>query len=152
MNSCYPSSKLFWKISEEGVEFSSHIDGSKYFVSPERSIEIQLLLGSDIIMAFDECVSSGTPLAKVKESMSLSMRWAKRSKVAFGKQDKRFIFGIQQGGFDNNLRLESSKILTDLDFDGYALGGLAVGEGQKKMFEVPFVSHNKKEKRKRGFH
>ena len=124
------------KISEEGVEFSSHIDGSKHFVSPERSIEIQLNLGSDIIMAFDECVDSETPLEKVKSSMDRSMRWAKRSITAFGNQNRKFIFGIQQGGFDEKLRLESSKILTDLDFDGYALGGLAVGEGQEEMFKV----------------
>ena len=124
------------KISEEGVEFSSHIDGSKHFVSPERSIEIQLNLGSDIIMAFDECVDSETPLEKVKSSMDRSMRWAKRSITAFGNQNHKFIFGIQQGGFDEKLRLESSKILTDLNFDGYALGGLAVGEGQEEMFKV----------------
>ena len=124
------------KISEEGVEFSSHIDGSKHFVSPERSIEIQLNLGSDIIMAFDECVDSETPLEKVKSSMDRSMRWAKRSIAAFGNQNRKFIFGIQQGGFDEQLRLESSKILTDLNFDGYALGGLAVGEGQEEMFKV----------------
>ena len=124
------------KISEEGVEFSSHIDGSKHFVSPERSIEIQLNLGSDIIMAFDECVDSETPLEKVKSSMDRSMRWAKRSIAAFGNQNLKFIFGIQQGGFDEKLRLESSNILTDLNFDGYALGGLAVGEGQEEMFKV----------------
>ena len=124
------------KISEEGVEFSSHIDGSKHFVSPERSIEIQLNLGSDIIMAFDECVDSETPLEKVKSSMDRSMRWAKRSITAFGNQKRKFIFGIQQGGFDEKLRLESSKILTDLNFDGYAVGGLAVGEGQEEMFKV----------------
>ena len=124
------------KISEEGVEFSSHIDGSKHFVSPERSIEIQLNLGSDIIMAFDECVDSETPLEKVKSSMDRSMRWAKRSITAFGSQSRKFIFGIQQGGFNEKLRLESSKILTDLNFDGYALGGLAVGEGQEEMFKV----------------
>ena len=124
------------KISEEGVEFSSHIDGSKHFVSPERSIEIQLNLGSDIIMAFDECVDSETPLEKVKSSMDRSMRWAKRSIAAFGNQNRKFIFGIQQGGFDEKFRLESSKILTDLNFDGYALGGLAVGEGQEEMFKV----------------
>lgn len=124
------------KISEEGVEFSSHIDGSKHFVSPERSIEIQLNLGSDIIMAFDECVDSETPLEKVKSSMDRSMRWAKRSITAFGNQNRKFIFGIQQGGFNEKLRLESSKILTDLNFDGYAIGGLAVGEGQEEMFKV----------------
>lgn len=124
------------KISEEGVEFSSHIDGSKHFISPERSIEIQLNLGSDIIMAFDECVDSETPLEKVKSSMDRSMRWAKRSITAFGCQSRKFIFGIQQGGFDEKLRLESSKILTDLNFDGYAIGGLAVGEGQEEMFKV----------------
>ena len=124
------------KISEEGVEFSSHIDGSKHFVSPERSIEIQLNLESDIIMAFDECVDSETPLEKVKSSMDRSMRWAKRSITAFGSQSRKFIFGIQQGGFNEKLRLESSKILTDLNFDGYALGGLAVGEGQEEMFKV----------------
>ena len=124
------------KIVEDGVEFSSHIDGKKFFLSPERSIEIQLELDSDIIMAFDECVRFDTPLNKVEESMLLSMRWAKRSKLRFGEQSKKFIFGIQQGGFDERLRLISSQILCDLNFDGYAVGGLAVGEGQSKMFEV----------------
>ena len=124
------------KISEEGVEFSSHIDGTKYFVSPERSIEIQLLLGSDIIMAFDECLPYGSSDREAQESMHLSMRWAKRSIKRFGHQSINYIFGIQQGAFNKELRRQSSEMLVDLDFDGYAIGGLAVGEGQQKMFEI----------------
>ena len=124
------------KISEDGVEFASHIDGKKFFVSPERSIEIQLLLGSDIVMAFDECLPFGSSDKEVQDSMLLSMRWAKRSIERFGDQRKSYIFGIQQGGFNKELRFQSSKTLLDLDFDGYAIGGLAVGEGQQKMFEV----------------
>ncbi|MBC2778266.1 tRNA guanosine(34) transglycosylase Tgt [Parasphingopyxis marina] len=123
------------KVSEEGVQFASHIDGSRHMLSPERSMEIQTLLGSDIVMAFDELVkTTDTPRAQ-SEAMERSMRWAKRSREAFdalGNQGA--LFGIQQGGLDERLRKVSAEALIDIGFDGYAVGGLAVGEGQEAMF------------------
>ena len=124
------------RISERGVTFKSHIDGSNHELSPERSIEIQKLLGSDIVMTFDECSPFPATYEQSKSSMQLSMRWALRSRVAFGDRSDHAIFGIQQGGVFKDQRGESAKALTDIGFDGYAIGGLAVGEGQKAMFEV----------------
>ncbi len=124
------------KLTEEGVRFSSHIDGSKHLLTPERSMEIQGLLGSDIVMCFDECPALPADDMKVAESMRLSMRWAGRSKEAFGHRPGHALFGIQQGGVTRELREESAKALTEIDFDGYAVGGLAVGEGQEAMFGV----------------
>ncbi len=124
------------KISDEGVEFSSHIDGSKHFVSPERSIEIQHKLGSDITMIFDECVEFPASFERAKDAMERSLLWAARSKAAFQKRVGYGIFGIVQGSTFRNLREISAQELIKIDFDGYALGGLAVGEGQKEMFEV----------------
>ncbi len=124
------------KLTEEGVRFSSHIDGSKHMLSPERSMEIQTLLGSDIVMCFDECPALPAPLEKVAELMRLSMRWAQRSRDAFGDRPGHALFGIQQGGVTEELRAESAEALTAIDFDGYAVGGLAVGEGQAVMFSV----------------
>lgn len=124
------------KITEQGVTFQSHIDGSKHVLSPERSMEIQYLLDSDITMAFDECVKYPSEKKDVKKSMELSMRWAKRSREAFKDRDGYGLFGIVQGGMYQDLRLQSVKALTDIGFDGYAIGGLAVGEGQEMMFEV----------------
>ena len=124
------------KITEEGVTFQSHLSGEKFFLSPERSLEIQHLLDSDITMAFDECVKLPAPHKKVAESMCRSMRWAKRSKDAFRDREGYGLFGIMQGGVFRDLREESAKALVDIGFDGYAIGGLAVGEGQEKMFEV----------------
>ncbi len=124
------------KISDEGVEFSSHIDGAKYFVTPERSIEIQYKLGSDITMIFDECVQFGATYEESKKAMERSLSWAKRSRDAFQKREGYGIFGIVQGGVFKDLREISSKELIKIGFDGYAIGGLAVGEGQKVMFEV----------------
>jgi queuine tRNA-ribosyltransferase len=124
------------KVKEDGVEFKSHIDGRSYFVSPEKSIEIQRKLGSTITMAFDECIPYPATYQRAKDAMELSMRWAKRSKDAFEKRDGYGLFGIMQGSTFEDLRRISAKILTDIDFDGYALGGLAVGEPQKEMFEV----------------
>ncbi len=124
------------KMSEEGVVFKSHIDGSRHELSPERSMEIQRLLGSDIVMALDECTPFGATEAEVIDSMRLSMRWAKRSRDAFGDRPGYALFGIQQGSVFEEQRAESAARLRDIGFDGYAVGGLAVGEGQKIMFEV----------------
>ena len=124
------------KLTEEGVKFKSHIDGSEHFLSPETSIEIQRQLGSDIVMCFDECPALPADEKRVSDSMQMSMRWAARSKQAFGNRPKHALFGIQQGGVTKHLREESAKALRDIDFDGYAIGGLAVGEGQVAMFDV----------------
>ncbi|SEP00542.1 tRNA-guanine transglycosylase [Salinihabitans flavidus] len=124
------------KLSEKGVQFRSHIDGSRHELTPERSMEIQRLLGSDIVMCFDECPALPADEARVAESMRLSMRWAARSKEAFGDRPGHALFGIQQGGVTQELRAESAEALTAIGFDGYAIGGLAVGEGQEAMFGV----------------
>ncbi|WP_426031889.1 tRNA guanosine(34) transglycosylase Tgt [Cypionkella sp. TWP1-2-1b2] len=124
------------KLTEEGVRFSSHIDGSKHMLSPERSMEIQKLLGSDIVMCFDECPALPATNAEVAKSMALSMRWAQRSRDAFGDRPGHALFGIMQGGVTKALREESARALTAIGFDGYAVGGLAVGEGQEAMFGV----------------
>ncbi|QLC21091.1 tRNA guanosine(34) transglycosylase Tgt [Parasphingopyxis sp. CP4] len=123
------------KVSEEGVAFASHIDGSRHMLSPERSMEVQTLLGADIVMAFDQLVkTTDTPEAQA-EAMERSMRWAKRSREAFDELgNSGALFGIQQGGLDEGLRKESADALRDIGFDGYAIGGLAVGEGQEAMF------------------
>lgn len=126
------------KITEEGVSFQSHLDGSKHMLSPERSMEIQRLLGSDIVMAFDECPANGVSRDEAAKSMELSMRWAKRSREGFDSgtehASRAALFGIQQGALDEGLRKASADALTDIGFDGYAIGGLAVGEGQEAMF------------------
>tara|TARA_R110002072_G_scaffold58144_2_gene148708 strand:+ start:6164 stop:7291 length:1128 start_codon:yes stop_codon:yes gene_type:complete len=126
------------KLTEEGVEFRSHLDGSKHMLTPERSMEIQRLLGSDIVMAFDECPRADRPLAEIEASMEMSMRWARRSREAFdagGEHASRAaLFGIQQGALDEGLRARSAEALREVGFDGYAIGGLAVGEGQEAMF------------------
>lgn len=124
------------KLTEEGVRFASHIDGSKHMLSPERSMEIQRLLGSDIVMCFDECPALPATEAEVAKSMRLSMRWAQRSRDAFGDWPGHALFGIMQGGVTRDLREESASALTAIGFDGYAVGGLAVGEGQEAMFGV----------------
>ncbi len=124
------------KIGEDGVSFASHIDGKRYFLSPEESIKIQHKLDSNITMCFDECVKLPAPHDKVAKSMEMSMRWAKRSKQAFVDRDGYGIFGIQQGGDYEDLRRISAQKLCEIGFDGYAIGGLAVGEGQETMFKV----------------
>ena len=124
------------KLTEEGVRFASHIDGSKHLLTPERSMEIQKLLGSDIVMCFDECPALPATEQVVAKSMRLSMRWAQRSRDAFGDRPGHALFGIMQGGVSSELRAESASKLTEIGFDGYAIGGLAVGEGQAAMFEV----------------
>jgi queuine tRNA-ribosyltransferase len=126
------------KLSENGVEFRSHLDGSKHLLTPERSMEIQRLLGSDIVMAFDECPRVDRPRDEIAASMELSMRWAARSRAAFDEGGDHAtgaaLFGIQQGALDQDLRLQSAQALSEIGFDGYAVGGLAVGEGQEAMF------------------
>lgn len=126
------------KITEDGVTFASHLDGSRHLLSPERSMEIQRLLGSDIVMAFDECPRADLPRDKIEKSMAMSMRWAKRSRDAFDAggdhAEGAALFGIQQGALDEGMRRESADALADIGFDGYAIGGLAVGEGQEAMF------------------
>ncbi len=124
------------KLTEEGVRFASHIDGSKHMLSPERSMEIQKLLGSDIVMAFDECPALPASDDEVARAMRLSMRWAQRSRDAFGDRPGHALFGIMQGGVTRDLREESATALKGIGFDGYAIGGLAVGEGQEAMFGV----------------
>ena len=128
------------KISEDGVTFASHLDGSKHLLTPERSMEIQRLLGSDIVMAFDECPRADAPRDVIEKSMQMSMRWARRSRDGFDSgevhAERSALFGIQQGALDQALRGESAAALQDIGFDGYAIGGLAVGEGQAAMFCV----------------
>jgi queuine tRNA-ribosyltransferase len=124
------------EITEGGVAFQSHIDGASEFLSPERAMEIQRLLGSDIQMVLDECPAFPATEAQIEASLALSMRWAERSKAAFGEQPGRACFGIVQGGVFPALRKRSAESLGKIGFDGYAVGGLAVGEGQSTMFEM----------------
>ena len=127
------------KVTEDGVAFKSHLDGSRHMISPERSMEIQRLLGSDIVMAFDQLVPTTAPRDAQAAAMERSMRWARRSREAFDSGGDHAsgaaLFGIQQGALDEGLRRASADALTDIGFDGYAVGGLAVGEGQEAMFE-----------------
>ncbi|NOX40757.1 MAG: tRNA guanosine(34) transglycosylase Tgt [Alphaproteobacteria bacterium] len=124
------------KLTEDGVTFKSHVDGSTHHLTPEISMEIQRKLGSDIVMCFDECTPYPATEAQAAESMRRSMRWAARSRDAFGDRPDHALFGIQQGSVFADQREESAEALRALDFDGYAIGGLAVGEGQAAMFDV----------------
>jgi len=124
------------KLDKDGVTFRSHLDGSTHRLTPERSIEIQRLLGSDIAMQFDECVRLPAPRAEIERAMLLSLDWAERSKAAFGDPEGRALFGIVQGGDDAGLRRFSARRLVEIGFDGYAVGGLAVGEPQATMLSV----------------
>jgi len=124
------------KLTERGVTFKSHVDGSKHEITPERSMDIQRLLGSDIVMCFDECTPFPADEKTALDSMQLSMRWAARSKEAFGDRPGHALFGIQQGSVFPEQRAESAEALKAIGFDGYAVGGLAVGEGQEAMFSV----------------
>lgn len=124
------------KISEEGVEFRSHIDGSTHFFTPEKSIEVQNALGADIIMAFDECAPYPADYQYTKDSMERTLRWLKRCKDAHKNTEKQALFGIMQGGMYNDLRIESAKRTVDLDLPGYAIGGLSVGEPKDLMYDV----------------
>ena len=129
-------SKLTKIDREKGAIFNSHVDGKKFYLSPEESIKIQLGLNSDIVMIMDECPKKSDDYNLINESMKLSLHWAKRSKLSFGKNPHKGLFGIVQGGLFQDLRLKSLKSLIEIDFDGYALGGLAVGETQEEMFKV----------------
>ncbi len=136
------------KIKEEGVKFQSHLDGTEYMLSPERSIEIQHLLGATITMIFDECTPFPATHQQAKDSMELSLRWAERSKKAFQPRKGYGLFGIVQGGIYEDLRIKSAEELGKMDFDGMAIGGLAVGEGQEAMFStldftIPAISETK---------
>jgi queuine tRNA-ribosyltransferase len=124
------------KLDERGVVFQSHIDGSRHELTPERAMEIQGLLGSDIQMQLDECVRLPCPFEDVERAMRLSLRWGERSRAAFGTQPGRAIFGIVQGGAEKSLRTTSARELASMEFDGYAIGGLAVGEPQAVMLEM----------------
>ena len=125
------------KVTEEGVFFASHLDGTRHMLSPERSIEVQRLLGSDILMQFDQLVPTTSTREQQREAMERSIRWARRSKAEFDRlaehAERAAIFGIQQGALDERLRRQSADALIDIGFDGYAVGGLAVGEGQEAM-------------------
>ena len=129
-------SKLNKIDREKGAIFNSHVDGKKFFLSPEESIKIQLGLNSDIVMIMDECPKKSNDYNLIKKSMDLSLYWALRSKKAFGNNPHKALFGIIQGGLFKDLRIKSLNELTKINFDGYALGGLAVGETQKEMFTV----------------
>ena len=137
------------KITENGVTFQSHIDGSTHELTPERSIEIQAaLLGADIIMQFDECPALPAPEAVVRRAMELSLRWAARSKQAFGVRPGQNLFAIVQGGVDETMRRQSAEALVAESFDGYAIGGLAVGEPQAEMLHTldattPLLPHDR---------
>ncbi len=125
------------KVTEEGVTFASHLDGSRHLLSPERSIEVQRLLGSDIVMQFDQLVPATSSIKQQIEAMERSIRWAKRSRHEFDRggdhAERSAVFGIQQGALDGDLRTASADALIEIGFDGYAVGGLAVGEGQEAM-------------------
>ena len=129
-------SKLNKVDKDKGAIFQSHIDGKKFILSPEESIRVQTSLNSDILMVMDECPKKSNDYKKIKSSMNMSIHWAERSKVAFGKNPKKALFGIIQGGLFNDLRIDSLNQLINIGFDGYAVGGLAVGESQKEMFKV----------------
>jgi queuine tRNA-ribosyltransferase len=135
-------------LTEEGVRFRSHLDGAEYMLTPERAMDIQRLLGSDIQMVLDECPAFGASESDIEKSLALSLRWAARSKTAFGEQPGHACFGIVQGGVFPRLRERSAQELIGIGFDGYAVGGLAVGEGQAAMFDtldatVPHLPHDK---------
>ena len=135
-------------ISEDGVEFKSHLDGSKHFFSPEKVMEIEEALGADIIMSFDECVEPNATYEYTKQSMERTTRWAERCKKAHTSTDKQGLFGIIQGGFFEDLRKISAKDLIDLDFPGYAIGGISVGESKEEFLRIlrytaPLMPENK---------
>jgi len=128
------------RLEEKGVTFRSHLDGTMIELTPERAIEIQGLLGADISMQLDECIGLPAPREEIARAMQLSLRWAERSKKAFGARSGRALFGIVQGGDDRVLRSESVRALIDIGFDGYAIGGMAVGESQEVMLKIVAVT------------
>ncbi len=136
------------KITEEGVEFTSHLDGSKHFMTPEKSIAMQNSIGADIIMCFDECAPAEADYAYTKKSMEMTSRWAKRCKAANQNPDKQALFGIVQGGMFDDLRIQSAKELTAIGFPGYSIGGLSVGEPKDVMYKmldatIPYLPKDK---------
>ncbi len=141
-------SKLNKIDKEKGAIFQSHIDGKKFILSPEESMRIQKGLNSDIVMVMDECPKISTDYKRIEDSMNLSTYWAKRSKKAFGKNSHKGIFGIVQGGLFSDLRIKSLHEILKIGFDGYAIGGLAVGEKQKEMFKIldDIIIHMPKDK------
>ena len=135
-------------ISEEGVEFRSHLDGSKQFLSPEKAMEVENALGADIIMAFDECCPYPSTYEYTKKSMERTTRWAKRCKEAHNRKEEQGLFGIIQGGFYKDLRKQSAEDLIKLDFPGYAIGGISVGEPKEEFLDIlnytaPIMPENK---------
>ncbi|MFN6431341.1 tRNA guanosine(34) transglycosylase Tgt [Eubacterium callanderi] len=124
------------KITEEGVEFCSHLDGSRHFMSPEKSIDMQNTIGADIIMCFDECAPADADYEYTQKSMEMTTRWAKRCKDAHRRPDDQALFGIVQGGMYEDLRAESVRGLTEIDFPGYSIGGLSVGESKDTMYRI----------------
>ncbi|MEG0309357.1 MAG: tRNA guanosine(34) transglycosylase Tgt [Eubacterium sp.] len=124
------------KITEEGVEFCSHIDGSRHFMTPEKSIDMQNTIGADIIMCFDECAPADSDYEYTKKSMEMTTRWAKRCKEAHKNPEHQALFGIVQGGMYEDLRAESVRGLTEIDFPGYSIGGLSVGESKDTMYRI----------------
>ena len=124
------------KISEEGVEFQSHLDGSRHFMTPEKSIEIQNIIGSDIMMCFDECAPADADYEYTRKSMEMTSRWAARCKDAHARPDEQALFGIVQGGMFEDLRARSARDLVAMDFPGYSIGGLSVGESKDTMFHL----------------
>lgn len=124
------------KITEEGVEFCSHLDGSRHFMSPEKSVDMQNTIGADIIMCFDECAPADADYEYTKKSMEMTTRWAKRCKDAHRRPDDQALFGIVQGGMYEDLRAESVRGLTEIDFPGYSIGGLSVGESKDTMYRI----------------
>ncbi len=124
------------KITEEGVEFVSHLDGSKHFMTPEKSIAMQNSIGADIIMCFDECAPAEADYDYSKKSMAMTTRWAKRCKAANQNPESQALFGIVQGGMFEDLRIQSAKELTEIDFPGYSIGGLSVGEPKEVMYRM----------------
>ncbi len=135
-------------ISEEGVEFRSHLDGSKQFLSPEKAMEVENALGADIIMAFDECCPYPSTYEYTKKSMERTTRWAKRCKEAHSRKEDQGLFGIIQGGFYKDLRKQSAEELIKLDFPGYAIGGISVGEPKEEFLDIlqyttPLMPENK---------
>lgn len=124
------------KITEEGVEFCSHLDGSRHFMSPEKSIDMQNTIGADIIMCFDECAPADADYEYTKKSTEMTTRWAKRCKDAHRRPDDQALFGIVQGGMYEDLRAESVRGLTEIDFPGYSIGGLSVGESKDTMYRI----------------
>ncbi|MGI6108978.1 MAG: tRNA guanosine(34) transglycosylase Tgt [Eubacteriaceae bacterium] len=124
------------KISEEGVEFQSHLDGSRHFMTPEKSIQIQNTIGSDIMMCFDECAPADADYEYTRKSMEMTTRWAKRCKEAHARPDDQALFGIVQGGMFEDLRAKCAHDLVAMDFPGYSIGGLSVGESKETMYHI----------------